>query len=124
MSRQTGGVEVTKDTPLTPACRRRDQLPQNRPDLDAEGGAPPPAAGYFVCMLEPSSKLHYSRAGTGVHMHEKLILLAKRMKDEQRQLLMSAAEQSTMPSVSTVQRVAMLELNIAAIENTIADAKA
>ena len=59
----------------------------------------------------------------GINMHEKLTLLAKGMKDEQRQLLISAAEQSTMPSVSTVQRVAMLELNIAAIENTVADEK-
>jgi hypothetical protein len=56
-------------------------------------------------------------------MHGKLTALAKRMKDEQLQLLLSAADQNTMPSASTVQRVAMLELNIAAIENTIADAR-
>ena len=54
-------------------------------------------------------------------MHEKLTTLAKRLKDEQRQLLLSAAEQNTLPSASTLQRVAMLELNIAAIENTLAD---
>ncbi len=59
----------------------------------------------------------------GFNMHEKLIALAKRMKDEQRHLLLSAADQNTMPSASTVQRVAMLELNIAAIENTLADEK-
>jgi hypothetical protein len=47
-------------------------------------------------------------------MNEKLIALSKRMKDEQRQLLLSAADHDTMPSNSTVQRVAMLELNIAA----------
>lgn len=56
-------------------------------------------------------------------MNEKLIALSKRMKDEQRQLLLSAADQDTMPSNSTVQRVAVLELNIAAIENTLADEK-
>jgi hypothetical protein len=56
-------------------------------------------------------------------MNEKLIALSKRMKEEQRQLLLSAADQDTMPSNSTVQRVAMLELNIAAIENTLADEK-
>ena len=54
-------------------------------------------------------------------MHEKLTTLAKRLKDEQRQLLLSAAEQNTLPSASTLHRVAMLELYIAAIENTLAD---
>jgi uncharacterized coiled-coil protein SlyX len=58
----------------------------------------------------------------GFNMHEKLTALSKRLKDEQRQLLLSAAEQ-TLPSASTIQRVAMLELNIAAIENTLADEK-
>jgi hypothetical protein len=66
----------------------------------------------------------YDGAGLwGIKMHGKLTALAKRMKDEQRQLLLSAAEQNTLPSASTLQRVAMLELNIAAIENTISDDK-
>ncbi|WP_287076373.1 hypothetical protein [Mesorhizobium sp.] len=56
-------------------------------------------------------------------MHEKLTALSKRLKDEQRDLLLAAAEQNTTPSASTIQRVAMLELNIAAIENTVADEK-
>ncbi|MER8822616.1 hypothetical protein NKH70_22835 [Mesorhizobium sp. M0991] len=56
-------------------------------------------------------------------MHEKLSALSKRLKDEQRDLLLAAAEQETIPSASTIQPVAMLELNIAAIENTLADEK-
>ncbi|RWK43030.1 MAG: hypothetical protein EOR46_08190 [Mesorhizobium sp.] len=52
----------------------------------------------------------------------KLTTLSKPLKDEQRDLLL-AAEQNTIPSASTIQRVAMLELNIAAIENTLADEK-
>jgi uncharacterized coiled-coil protein SlyX len=59
----------------------------------------------------------------GFNMHEKLASLSKRLKDEQRELLLAAAEQNTMPSASTIQRVAMLELNIASIENTLADEK-
>ncbi|RWB92856.1 MAG: hypothetical protein EOQ56_36450 [Mesorhizobium sp.] len=46
-------------------------------------------------------------------MHEKLTAPSKRLKDEQRDLLLAAAEQNTIPSASTIQRVAMLELNIA-----------
>jgi cell division protein FtsL len=57
------------------------------------------------------------------NMHEKLTALSKRLKDEQRELLLAAAEQNTTPSASTIQRVAMLELNIAAVENTLADEK-
>lgn len=60
---------------------------------------------------------------TGFNMHEKLTSLSKRLKDEQRDLLLAAADQNTIPSASTIQRVAMLELNIAAIENTLADEK-
>ena len=56
-------------------------------------------------------------------MQEKLMALSNRMKDEQRLLLVSAAEQNTVPSASTIQRVAMLELNIAAIDNTLAEGK-
>jgi len=55
-------------------------------------------------------------------MTDKLKVLAKRLKDEQRRLLLLAAEAEGMPSNSTIQRVAELELNIAAIENTLAEA--
>jgi hypothetical protein len=54
-------------------------------------------------------------------MREKLETLARRLKAEQRQLIFDAANLGMMPSASTIQRVAMLELNIAAIENTIED---
>ncbi|MCF6110373.1 hypothetical protein [Mesorhizobium muleiense] len=54
-------------------------------------------------------------------MREQLISLMKRLKDEQQKLLFAAAESSTLPCLSTVQRVADLELNIAAIENTLAE---
>jgi uncharacterized coiled-coil protein SlyX len=52
-------------------------------------------------------------------MREKLEALVNRLKEEQRKLLLAAAEQSTMPSASTLQRVGELELNIAAAENTL-----
>jgi uncharacterized coiled-coil protein SlyX len=54
-------------------------------------------------------------------MREHLISLMKRLKDEQQRLLFAAAESTTLPSLSTIQRVADLELNIAAIENTLAE---
>lgn len=54
-------------------------------------------------------------------MTDKLKALGKRLKDEQRRLLLLAAEAAGMPSNSTIQRVAELELNIAAIENTLAE---
>jgi uncharacterized coiled-coil protein SlyX len=54
-------------------------------------------------------------------MREHLISLMKRLKDEQQRLLFAAAESATLPSLSTIQRVADLELNIAAIENTLAE---
>jgi uncharacterized coiled-coil protein SlyX len=54
-------------------------------------------------------------------MKDKLEALLARLKDEQRKLLMAAAETEMMPSNSTLQRVAQLELNIAAIENTLGD---
>ena len=74
--------------------------------------------------LERASQVPYRPLWLmGFNMHEKLTALSKRLKDEQRQLLLSAAEQNTMPSANTIQRVAMLELNIAAIENTLADEK-
>jgi hypothetical protein len=54
-------------------------------------------------------------------MREHLISLVKRLKDEQQRLLFAAAESTTLPSVSTIQPVADLELNIAAIENALAE---
>jgi uncharacterized coiled-coil protein SlyX len=54
-------------------------------------------------------------------MREHLTSLMKRLKDEQQRLLFAAAESTTLPSLSTIQRVADLELNIAAIENTLAE---
>lgn len=54
-------------------------------------------------------------------MRERLTALLRRLKDEQRKLLFAAAESATLPSLSTIQRVADLELNIAAIENTLAE---
>jgi uncharacterized coiled-coil protein SlyX len=57
----------------------------------------------------------------GIFMREKLTALMKRLKDEQQRLLFTAAESTALPSLSTIQRVADLELNIAAIENTLAE---
>jgi uncharacterized coiled-coil protein SlyX len=54
-------------------------------------------------------------------MREQLTALMKRLKDEQQRLLFAAAESATLPSLSTIQRVADLELNIAAIENTLSE---
>jgi uncharacterized coiled-coil protein SlyX len=54
-------------------------------------------------------------------MRERLTALMKRLKDEQQKLLFAAAESPTLQSLSTIQRVADLELNIAAIENTLAE---
>lgn len=51
----------------------------------------------------------------------KLEQLSFRLRQEQTTLLLSAAQTGTLPSNSTMQRVAQLELNIAAIENTLAD---
>lgn len=47
--------------------------------------------------------------------------LSSRLRQEQTALLLAAAEAGGLPSNSTLQRVAQLELNIAAIENTLAD---
>ena len=55
-------------------------------------------------------------------LRNKLEALSKRLRDEQRTLLVAAAEADGMPSNSTLLRVSQLELNIAAIENTLADA--
>jgi hypothetical protein len=54
-------------------------------------------------------------------MRDRLTALMKRLKEEQQKLLFAAAEAPTLPSLSTIQRVADLELNIAAIENTLAE---
>ena len=51
----------------------------------------------------------------------KLDALCKRLRDEQKGLLIAAAQSAGLPSQSTLQRVAQLELNISAIENTLAD---
>lgn len=47
--------------------------------------------------------------------------LSSRLRKEQAALLLAAAKSAGLPSNSTLQRVAQLELNIAAIENTLAD---
>ena len=47
--------------------------------------------------------------------------LSARLRAEQASLLIAAAKTDFLPSNSTLQRVAQLELNIAAIENTLAD---
>ncbi|HEY4191385.1 MAG TPA: hypothetical protein VGM46_01960 [Mesorhizobium sp.] len=52
---------------------------------------------------------------------EKLDSLSKRLREEQKTLLLAAAQSANLPSQSTLQRVAQLELNISAIENTLAD---
>jgi hypothetical protein len=51
----------------------------------------------------------------------KLDALCTRLRDEQKGLLIAAAQSAGLPSQSTLQRVAQLELNISAIENTQAD---
>lgn len=51
----------------------------------------------------------------------KLEQLSSRLRQEQAALLLTAAQSGSLPSNSTLQRVAQLELNIAAIENTLAD---
>lgn len=52
---------------------------------------------------------------------DKLDELSKRLREEQKGLLIAAAQSAGLPSQSTLQRVAQLELNISAIENTLAD---
>jgi hypothetical protein len=52
-------------------------------------------------------------------MREELERLAQLLRDEQKKLLVAAAATGTVPSQSTLQRVATLELNISAIENTL-----
>jgi uncharacterized coiled-coil protein SlyX len=55
-------------------------------------------------------------------MNEKLEALLDRLKEEQRRLIIAAAEIEMLPSHSTLERVAQLELNIAAIEHTLDEA--
>lgn len=50
-------------------------------------------------------------------MQNKLENLAQLMRDEQRKLLEDAAESGRIPASNALQRIAYLELNIAAIEN-------
>ena len=52
---------------------------------------------------------------------QRLDELSRILKAEQSALLVAAARNGGLPSASTLQRVAQLELNIAAIENTLAD---
>ncbi|MFC5386939.1 hypothetical protein ACFPLB_13310 [Aquamicrobium segne] len=47
--------------------------------------------------------------------------LSQSLRKEQASLLLAAATSGSLPSNSTIQRVAYLELNIAAIENTLSD---
>jgi hypothetical protein len=47
--------------------------------------------------------------------------LSALLRAEQASLLIAAAKSGALPSNSTLQRVAQLELNIAAIENTLTD---
>ena len=47
--------------------------------------------------------------------------LSQTLRKEQASVLLAAARNGALPSNSTIQRVAYLELNIAAIENTLAD---
>jgi uncharacterized coiled-coil protein SlyX len=51
----------------------------------------------------------------------KLEALAQRLRDEQRKLLFAAAQHTGMPHNRVLERVAQLELNISAIENTLAE---
>lgn len=50
-------------------------------------------------------------------MENKLENLAQMMREEQRKLLEDAAASGRIPASNTLQRIAYLELNIAAVEN-------
>lgn len=54
-------------------------------------------------------------------MDEKLKDSLQRLKDEQKRLLLAAADINGLPPTSTLARIAQLELNIAAVENGIED---
>lgn len=55
-------------------------------------------------------------------MREQFEKLAQLLRDEQKKLLTAAAATGGIPSQSTLQRVATLELNISAVENTLEEA--
>lgn len=57
-------------------------------------------------------------------MRKELERLAQLLRDEQKKLLAAAAATGGIPSQSTLQRVATLELNISAIENTLQEVEA
>lgn len=59
----------------------------------------------------------------GIDMKEKLEALLRRLKEEQKRLITAAAELAMLPGNSTLERVAQLELNIAAIEHTLDEAE-
>lgn len=52
---------------------------------------------------------------------EKLINLSNIIREEQRELLIEAANFNSMPNKSLLRQIAELELNITAIDNTIAE---
>lgn len=54
-------------------------------------------------------------------MREKLEALLERLKAEQQRLVYAAAEVAALPSQSTLERVAQIELNIAALEHMLED---
>ncbi len=54
-------------------------------------------------------------------MQNELENLAQMMRDEQRRLLEDAAASGRIPASNTLQRISYLELNIAAIENILAE---
>ena len=73
--------------------------------------------------LEPAGLPGYRQA-MKPHERDRLDDLSKRLREEQKGLLLVAAQSDGLPSQSTLQRVAQLELNISAIENTLADEQA
>lgn len=56
---------------------------------------------------------------TETTMQDKLEAIAQTLREEQRKLLEEAAEIGRIPSANRLERIAHLELNIAAIENTL-----
>jgi len=52
-------------------------------------------------------------------MQDKIEAVAQAMREEQRKLLEEAAAVGSIPSANRLERIAHLELNIAAIENTL-----
>lgn len=58
-------------------------------------------------------------ATKGIAMKDRLEALLERLKEEQKRLVHAAAESGGLPSNSTLERVAQLEMNIAAVEHII-----